>query len=216
MRLGLVADVHEDVDNLRWALELFHGERVDQIVFLGDAMVLGERIDETCRVLSEAGVVGVWGNHELGLAYEPDARARAKYAPAVIDFMTTLKPRMEIGECHFSHVEPWLDPHDPAQINYYDGPPDSAEGLARIFSTGTWRIHFGGHYHQWMLATLDGIQPWSGEHPVRLDQGRHFVTIRAACLGSCAIHDTDSHLLTPFSRSETITIRSKSIFHQPW
>jgi len=200
MKLGLLTDVHEYVDRLRVALDVFRQERVDQVVFLGDATCIGEQLEETCRLLQEAGAIGVWGNHELGLCHEPDAAVRARYPGAVMDFMSSLRPSLELGECHFSHVEPWLDPRDPAEINYFEGPPDSPAKLDRIFAAVPQRLLFAGHYHRWLLATPETIDNWTGERPVRLTQGRYFVVVGAVCDGRFAILDTDTAELTPFNQ----------------
>lgn len=62
----------------------FQHERVEQVVVIGDIFEMEERIEETYRLLSEAGSVGVWGNHDYGLACEPSELLRAKYGEAVI------------------------------------------------------------------------------------------------------------------------------------
>jgi predicted phosphodiesterase len=110
MRLGLLTDIHEHVEFLTIALDRFDAERVDQVVVIGDVFRLGERIEETCRLLATANAVGVWGNHDFGLCIEPVERTRARYPASVVEFMTSLRPRLDIGGCHFKHVEPWLNP----------------------------------------------------------------------------------------------------------
>ena len=200
MKLGLIADIHEDIDNLRWALAQFRAAEAEQVVFLGDAMAVGKRIDETCQQLREAGVIGVWGNHDLGLAFNPDDYFQSRYSPSVLNYMTTLKPRMVLGECHFSHVEPWLDPHDPSQINYFEGPSTDPVELARVFDSVTSRLMFCGHFHRWRLASSNEVLPWNGETPVSLANGRYWIIVRATFLGSCAVLDTDSWELTPYNR----------------
>ena len=59
MRLGLLADIHEQVEFLRAALDRFRQEQVDRVVVLGDVFETGERIEETCHLLFEAQAVGV-------------------------------------------------------------------------------------------------------------------------------------------------------------
>lgn len=199
MKLGLLTDIHEDVKRLRTALNLFSQEGVDQVVVLGDLMLVGEQIDETCRLLHEAGAIGVWGNHDLGLCHDVDDVVRTKFPAAVLDFMSTLRPRLNVGECHFTHVEPWLDPEDPAEINYYEGPPDQPSKLARIFDSSSQRLLFAGHYHRWMLATPTKIDAWTGQQPRRLNGGRYFIVIGALCLGHFATLDTDTAELIPFN-----------------
>ncbi len=65
MKLGIITDIHEHVECLRAVLDELAGQ-VDRIVMVGDVVETGERIEETCQLLSDAGVVGVWGNHDYG------------------------------------------------------------------------------------------------------------------------------------------------------
>ena len=199
MKLGLLTDIHEHVEYLRAALDCFTRERIDQVVVIGDLLEMGERVDEMCGLLADAAAVGVWGNHDFGLCSDPDAGVRAKYSPAVLRFMTSLHPRLEIGGCHFAHVEPWLDPEDLADLWYFEGPPDTAAKLARIFDAVPNRVIFAGHYHQWLLATPKGIDLWQGETPMRLNPGRYFVVVGALCEGCYATFDTETAELVPFN-----------------
>ena len=58
MKLGLITDIHEHVEYLRLALELFGSERVDQVVVIGDVVETGSQLEETCRLLSQANAIG--------------------------------------------------------------------------------------------------------------------------------------------------------------
>ena len=99
MKLGLITDIHEHVEHLGTALRRFEKEQVDQIVMIGDVFEMGQQIEETCRLLTEANVVGVWGNHDYGLSFEPDDDTRAKYGEVTMSYMTSLRPRLVIEEC---------------------------------------------------------------------------------------------------------------------
>ena len=162
MRLGILADIHEEVEHLAAALERFRRERVDQVVVLGDVFCTGKRIGATVELLRPANPVGVWGNHDFGLCHEPEAAVQRKYAGPVLDFMATLKPRLEIGECLFTHVEPWLDPTDLAQLWWFEGPPDTPERAAQSFDAWPHRVMFVGHFHRWLVARRAGCLPWDG------------------------------------------------------
>ena len=198
MKLGLITDIHEHVGHLRTALDQFRRQGVDQVVVIGDMFEMGERIEETCQLLTDAKAIGVWGNHDFGLCVDLDDGIRAKYPPVVIDFMTSLRPRLDIGGCHFTHVEPWLNPEDVADLWYFEGPPDHHGNLERIFNAVPNRIMFAGHYHKWLLAKPDGINEWNGDTPIRLEHGRYFVVVGALCKGQFAIFDTDTSELLPF------------------
>lgn len=200
MKLGLIADVHESVDFLRAALDRFWMEVVDQIVLLGDVFEMGERIEETCTLLSAAGVIGVWGNHDFGLCIDVDDATRIKYPTGVLTYFQTLRPNLTISDCQFAHVEPWLNPHDIADLWYFDGPPDTLAKCERIFRAMTHRVAFAGHFHKWMLVTPTGISDWHGTSPIDLSiHDRAFVVIGALCLGQFAVLDTEPLILTPHS-----------------
>jgi hypothetical protein len=195
MKLGILADVHEDVERLSLALGLFRRERVDQVVFLGDLFDTGRRIAEAAAPLAAA--VGVWGNHELGLCLQPDARARARYGGPVLDFMATLRPRLEIEGCLFTHGLPHWDAADPA-VYYVGDRPETPEGLAGAFAASEHPIRFTGHFHRWLAATPDGLLPWDGGGPLTLQPGkRYLIVVAAVCDGWCAVFDTLSGELTP-------------------
>lgn len=202
MKLGLVTDIHEHVEYLQTALDRFQIESVDQVVVIGDVFRIGDRIEETCQLLKEANTIGVWGNHDFGLCVDPNEEFRTKYGNDVVDFMTSLKPRLDVAECHFTHVEPWLDPEDVTDLWYFEGPPDEPSKLDRIFKAVPNRIMFGGHYHSWLMATPDGIEDWSGEQRINLTEGRFFVVIGAICEGRYAIFDTKSSELVPFNEEQ--------------
>ena len=201
MKLGLITDIHEHVGHLRTALEHFRREKVEQIVVIGDVFAMGERIEETCRLLADVNAIGVWGNHDFGLCVDLDDDIREKYPPVVIGFMASLRSRLDVGGCHFTHVEPWLNPEDVADLWYFEGPPDEHGELDRIFNAVPNRVMFAGHFHKWLLATPDGISEWKGKSPIRLDRGRYFVVVGALCEGQFALFDTDTSELLPFNEN---------------
>ena len=47
MKLGILADIHEDVEALEKALDLLRQEGADRLVVLGDVFHLGQRVTET-------------------------------------------------------------------------------------------------------------------------------------------------------------------------
>jgi hypothetical protein len=197
MKLGLITDIHERVENLRAALARLGAERVDKIVMIGDVGELGKRLPETARLLAEANVVGVWGNHDYGLCVDPSPELQKKYPPEVFRFFGKLRPSLDIEGCYFSHVEPWLNPESLFDLWYYDGPPDEHGKLWRIFHAVPHRLMFAGHFHKWLIATPDEILNWHGERPIKLEPGRFFCVIGALCDGYFATFDTATSELVP-------------------
>jgi predicted phosphodiesterase len=199
MRIGILADIHEDAERLTLALQRFRRQGVQQVVVLGDVVFeMGSRVHETIALLAEAGAVGVWGNHDLGLCHEPDERFKKRYAGPVFDFMGTLRPRLELEGCLFTHGLPYNDPTDP--VGYYLGErPETAEGQARSFAASGHAVLFLGHFHRWLVASPAGRITWDGTAPIRLrPDERYLVVVAAVCEGWCAVFDTDSRVMTPF------------------
>jgi hypothetical protein len=199
MKLGLITDIHEQVESLCEALDRFRREQVDQVVVIGDVFETGERIEETCRLLANAGAVGVWGNHDYGLCSHPPEEIRVRFSASIVGFMTSLRPRLEIDGCYFAHVEPWLDPEDIADLWFFEGPPEGDGRLKRIFEAVPNRLIFAGHYHRWMLVTPAGATQWKGECPIKLNCGRYFVVVGALADGHYAVFDTEGSTLVPLS-----------------
>ena len=143
------------------------------------------------------------GNHDFGLCGDNQrAEDRQRYSERVLAFMGALQPRLEVEGCLFAHVEPWLDPEKIEDLWYFEGPPDTPEQVARSFAAVPNRLIFIGHYHHWLLATPDGVQPWAGDRPIVLDADqRYLVAVHAVCDGWCALFDTGTSELFPFHNS---------------
>lgn len=197
MRLGIVTDIHEHAKQLKAAIDVLKARCVDQIVVVGDIFSTGEHIEETCDLLASAGVVGVWGNHDFGLCHQPERALADRYSEKVLRYMASLEPRYEIADCHFMHIEPWLDPYRLDDLWYYDGMPESPDRLSRIFASVSNRWLFAGHYHRWLAATPQRVTDWRGNSPLEMSAGRYFVVIAPVFSGDFAIFDTEACELTP-------------------
>jgi hypothetical protein len=197
MRIGIHADIHEDVEALIQAIGQLRKEHIERIVVLGDLFFGGQRITEIADLLIEAGAVGVWGNHDLGLCHEPVPELLERYPNRVFGFLKTLGSRLELEGCLFSHSLPHWDATDPAA--YYLGErPESAEGLAESFAVSVCRVTFVGHFHRWLMATSDGVVPRDGKEEIYFAQEmRYFVVVAAVCDGWCAVYDTRTGKLVP-------------------
>jgi hypothetical protein len=199
MKLGLLADIHEETEQLGKAIAVLQEQGADRFVVLGDVFEMGKRIEETVRLLDQVEAVGVWGNHDIGLCFDPSEKIRQRYGPAVLDFMGRLQPRLEIDGCLFTHMEPWLDPHKIEDLWNFDGPPDSPDKLAKSFAAVPHRVTFLGHMHRWLLGTPGGFIPWGGDRRCCLDgDSRFLVVIHAVCDGKWALFDTKTGDLSPF------------------
>ncbi len=194
MRIGILADIHDDADRLAAALAQMDGQHVDQIVVLGDTLTCMGDTDmaSVIGLLRGADAIGVWGNHDFGLCRDVSEEVRRRVDPTVLDFMGTLQPHLELDNCYFSHTEPWLDPNDVSQLWYYDGPPDTPEKAVRSLAAVPRRFLFLGHFHRWLLMTPSGQIPWSGTEPIWLGNWERCLVVVAPVFdGHCAVFDTE-------------------------
>jgi hypothetical protein len=202
MRLGIVTDIHEHVEHLRRALLQFERDGVDRVVHVGDVYGGGERFRETVELLGDCGASGVWGNHDIvlcELAADAPDQLRSRYSDSEIQFIRRLVPRLAVDDCLFTHVEPWRNLEDPAELWHLEGPPDTAEKLARSFQATAERRLFVGHFHRWQLSTSRAISEWNGERSILLDpEERYLVVVNAVYNGCFVTYDTATGELTPY------------------
>ena len=201
MRLGILADIHEHLELMRDAIRVLEDQDVDRIILLGDIAYDGQHVAETVQPLLPLQPLGVWGNHDLGLAYQPTPRMRERYGQTCIDFFTGLAPHVEMRQCLFAHGMPSWDATDPSI--YYTGTPPWEDGaLESEFASFPHAWIIVGHYHRWFAADVEGRIPWDGASTLHREDGqRLFIIVDALFQGSFAILDTEKDLLTPYSLS---------------
>lgn len=201
MLLGILTDIHDDIPKLKQALFELAERRVDQIVVLGDvydAFIREPRGTQIADLLTAARAKLVWGNHDFALCRDPPDAARAIYPPPVLDFLATFQPNWQVENCHFSHVEPWLDPLKREDLWTFNGRPDTAQRAARSFAAVPQRLVFVGHFHRWLLTSSTGPIAWDAASPISLaDQPRCLIVVGPVFGGQGATFDTETCLLTP-------------------
>ena len=199
MRVGILTDIHEHLEYASKAIDALENLQVDEILSLGDFCQMEEQLEEVCELLLNHGVRSVWGNHDFGLCEDIQSGRRKDYPSVVLEFVASVRPTITLDQCLFGHVEPWLDAQSLHALWYYEGEPDTDEKRQRIFSSPGWEISFAGHYHKWLAFTESEKLDWQGETTLDLSGQRHFVVIDACMLGSYAVFDTDTRILTPKS-----------------
>lgn len=198
MRLGLLADIHEEVERLDRAVARLRAEGVDRFLLLGDLYDTGKRLDELVEHLEPLDALGVWGNHDIGLCREVSDWTRGRFSPRVLNYFARLQPRIDLDGDLFQHIEPQLDPEDILDLWSFDEPwpPDPA----RCFARDHFRGAFLGHRHCWAAVTPDGLSSWTGDTPLEFGPDRRFVVVvHAVQQGRCALYDTEARRLCPFA-----------------
>jgi len=202
MRIGILADIHDAVEPLRAALAALRQRGVERVVTLGDAfdsVQPGEPGVEAAGMLQEAGAIGVWGNHDVGLSHEVSAQVRALADPGLLDFSARLRPHLSLEGCRFSHIEPWKDACRVEDLWAFDGVPDTEARAESSFEAVPERLLFIGHFHSWLAVRRGrGRVEWDGARPITLDgPDRYLVVVGPVVEGWCAMFETAKSELTP-------------------
>jgi putative phosphoesterase len=117
VRLGLISDVHGNIDALTIALAAMVDD-VDEILMAGDAMHEYRFSNEVVEAVRAHGIRSILGNHEAGLLGPGGATARS--VPTVrasnLDFVASLSHRLDtkvdgraLAMVHGSPFEPYSD-----------------------------------------------------------------------------------------------------------
>ena len=197
MKIGILADIHGDVENLKLAIERLKRENVDVFVALGDIIYDRRNASETVAALTDCGAIGVWGNHDLGLCVDPQEEVLRHFDDHVIDFFDKLTSHLEFDGVLFTHTLPIQDASDP--MSFYLGKrPDEGDALDDCFSQFFHRIMLVGHFHRWYAATPEGRISWDGKQPIKLESDkRYFFVINAVMNGNAALLDDEQNVLKP-------------------
>lgn len=205
MRIGIVTDIHDEVALLAQALTVLREQSVDAIVTLGDSTDLFGKWNKAravAQLLREAGVVGVWGNHDYGLCRNVKEETQFDHLRATLDYYATLQPRYELGGCHFSHIEPFLDPERAEDLWTFEGRPEDEDRTAKSFAAIAHRAAFLGHFHRWLAMTESGRVDWDGSTPLHFEPDKRYLVVVAPLFrGEFAVIDTDRWILTPHKLS---------------
>jgi putative phosphoesterase len=114
MKVGIVSDVHNNVEALTYALA--HMRDCDLVVSLGD-LVSDYRVDpRIVRLARDASLLGIAGNHEKSILVHPGSRLRYSLSDDDLDYLRQLPPARELHvngrRLRLAHGSPWDDPTD--------------------------------------------------------------------------------------------------------
>jgi predicted phosphodiesterase len=166
--LGMVGDVHTESARLERALAHLRAQGADHLVCTGDIPdgPEGARgVDRACRLLRDANVLTVSGNHERWMQegemrtlheavmleeLDPESLAYLRSLPPVLELVT---PAGLLLLCH------GLGRDDMAKVAPHDrGYALSANtALQQLIREGKYRYVINGHSHQPMVRNLDTL-----------------------------------------------------------
>ena len=162
---GVLGDIHAEEARLARALELFHAKRVGHVLFVGDVADGPGDLDACVRMLSDAGALGVRGNHERWLVADtmrslPDAHRLLDLAPATAEFLRELPlTRMfdsALGTVLLCHG---VDDDDMVRLRPQDDALEVHQNVPfeRLRRRGDVALMLGGHTHERMVRDFGDL-----------------------------------------------------------
>ncbi len=176
MRIGIISDVHSNLQALEEVMKKLKKEKPDKVFFLGDVVGYGANPNECCEILREIADVCLLGNHDAGMIdkidlswFNPDAKTAILWTKEVlndenIQFIKTFQYTFEKEELLFSHGSP-VEP----QEFIYVFSKDEAENIFK-WNSGRYRVIFVAHSH----ITLSFIYTNEGRVSTFIEDEIHF------------------------------------------
>lgn len=173
MRIGILTDIHGDIDTMRRVLERLETLGVDRIVCLGDLVVHGSSHNEVVDFFrGRPDIPVVKGNHDIGATIEdhsldtlhffsPASRENTLAARAALSdenkaYLASLPLHWEDGDAYFTHAtigNPFALLRKPATI-------------AETFRMMPVPILIAGHTHRTRVHHWpSGKSVWCTDHP---------------------------------------------------
>ncbi|MDX9786621.1 MAG: metallophosphoesterase family protein [Desulfobacterales bacterium] len=161
MRIGVISDVHGNLEALHAVLADIARSEVNAIICLGDMIGYGPDSDKVVRTIQALGISTIMGNHELGAIdasqlkwFNPAARESLKQAIKMLSaeslsFISGLKPVMLDFGFRFVHAFP------PDSVKTYLFAV-SDDAICRAFEIMPQRVCFVGHTHLLELIAYNG------------------------------------------------------------
>ena len=98
MKIGVLSDIHSNLEALTAALEALDGEGVDEILCCGDIVGYGPQPNECIELLKQHHVIAVQGNHDAATLFRKELSRLNKAARRAINWT---RKRLSMGSRAF-------------------------------------------------------------------------------------------------------------------
>lgn len=156
MKIGIMSDIHSNLEALQVVLDDMAQEGVGKIVCLGDIVGYGANPNECVEKVKESGIVSVRGNHDE-VAVTGDADRFNKYARAAVLWTAD---KLTAENRKFLKSLPYIISNDDFTIVHSaPGNPEKWEYITSIFEAAhhiyDHKLCFIGHLHRPMVFVAD-------------------------------------------------------------
>ena len=166
-RIGVIGDIHTQLERLAWAIDVLRAQRVERIFATGDIADGPEEdaVVRACTMLQDEGVVTVLGNHDRWLLDEqqrelPNATDPAELDPVTRAYLQSLPASVEVmtplGLLLFGHG---LGGNDMSALYPHDHGPALTNNttLQTILRRGRHQLVVSGHTHKRMVRRIESV-----------------------------------------------------------
>lgn len=170
MKIAFISDIHANIFAFESVLKDIKKERVDRIIFLGDASTLGIRPVESLDLLQSLKCDCIMGNHDDFMVdpakiyqYTKDKLvidtvewSRARHKPHHFKFISTFKKDLRIEFLPGTDIYCY---HGSPLSNMENVKPESAmDSFSELIREKPDTIFIGGHTHVQMLRNYNGTR----------------------------------------------------------
>jgi len=212
MRIGIISDVHANLEATTAVLRELERAAVERVVCLGDVVGYHANPNECVELLSAAGALTIAGNHDRAAVGTLDPRDFGMAARHAIGWTRDTLSVEHARRLRELDVFGWLDPStclvhaalhpEPNDREHLNTLPRVAASCARLVSGAVpARLCFFGHTHHPGIYRAEGKGVRElplDQGPVQLDLERHVYMVNPGSVGqsrdgdrraSCAIFD---------------------------
>jgi len=192
MKIGILADVHSNLEALEAVLKEIKKESPDIIIFLGDAIGYGANPNESCEILRETGTYTLLGNHDAACTGKINMEWFSNHAKDALEWTI---PRLTKPNLDWLHTMLWRvghegftfchgSPLEPEKFDYILDNRDAERAFLWMEEMGI-SVVFFGHSHvavtfEESLRDVRTVRDYTGislnwEPEVRFQQGKHYL-----------------------------------------
>jgi diadenosine tetraphosphatase ApaH/serine/threonine PP2A family protein phosphatase len=161
MRIGIISDIHSNVEALNAVLQVLERLKPDRVMCLGDVVGYGASVNECCALVRKTAEVTLLGNHDAAVAGRMDYSFYYDAARHALDWTAS---RIEPDHLEWLRSLPYG--HRIEHVGFTHGNPVDPEAYAYVFALEQARellphldeladVNFIGHSHLCKAFALD-------------------------------------------------------------
>jgi diadenosine tetraphosphatase ApaH/serine/threonine PP2A family protein phosphatase len=161
MRIGIISDIHANLEALTQSLSALERHRPDRVICLGDVVGYGASVNECCDLVRKVAEVTLLGNHDAAVSGRMDYSFYYDAARHALDWTAS-----RIAPDHLEWLRSLPYAHRMHDVQFTHGNPINADAYEYVFAIEQARellphlgelaeVNFIGHSHLCKVFALD-------------------------------------------------------------